>query len=239
MNSIRRLELKYYFHTDDLRDIKNYLNASMITDPNDQSEDGYKITSLYFDTIDDDDLNQKLDGIIYREKYRVRIYNDNCKSGKFEIKRKLNNCIEKISIDLFEKEIREIINGNYSFLDNFENTAYVSSRMKYLSYKPKTIVSYHRKAYFLPINNIRITLDTSLCTYGFETDLFKVGGMVPVSIQKNGYQILEIKYEDYIPEYITDFLKSKSTVRSSISKYALSRVENNTEIFGDDPLIPH
>lgn len=239
MSSIQRLELKYYFHTDDLRDIKNYLNASMITDPNDQSEDGYKITSLYFDTVDDDDLNQKLDGIIYREKYRVRIYNDDCKFGKFEIKRKLNNCIQKVSIDLSEKEIEEIINNDYSCLDKFEKISYVSSRMKYLSYKPKTIVSYYRKAFFLPINNIRITLDTSLCTYGFETNLFKIADMAPISIQKNGYQILEIKYEDYIPEYITDFLMSKSTVRSSISKYALSRVENNTEIFGDEPLIPH
>ena len=43
---------------------------------------------MYFDTPDDHDLNQKLNGVTFREKYRIRVYDKNSLFGKFEIKRK-------------------------------------------------------------------------------------------------------------------------------------------------------
>ena len=36
----------------------------------------YEIRSLYFDTPDDKALREKLDGVITREKYRIRLYNN-------------------------------------------------------------------------------------------------------------------------------------------------------------------
>lgn len=48
----------------------------------------YNMSSLYFDSIDDTDLKEKLDGILLREKYRIRIYDYQDEIIKFEVKRK-------------------------------------------------------------------------------------------------------------------------------------------------------
>jgi hypothetical protein len=237
MSIVNRQELKYFITKADLPLITAFLESALIKDSY-SINSSYKISSLYFDTINDDDFVQKLDGIMYREKYRIRIYNDDLHTAKFEIKRKLNNCIQKISSKITKVDVENVYYGDYSPLEKYENIEYVSHRMAYLCYQPINIVTYDRKAYLLPINNIRVTIDSNLRTHGFHTDLSDLENLPVTNIQKNGLDILEIKYENSLPSFITDFLSSFKAVRSSVSKYALSRVDSNTEIHGDDPVIP-
>ena len=93
MLNVKRQELKFWFPSNKKDFIKQLLGSLMIIDSNNLGEEGYEISSLYFDSFEDKDFNQKLDGILYREKYRLRIYNQDVSSGKFEIKRKLNSVI--------------------------------------------------------------------------------------------------------------------------------------------------
>ena len=237
MNKVKREEQKFYIKREDIPEILNFLEVFTFRDSN-SSRKGYKISSTYFDTTYDNDLNEKLDGIMYREKYRVRIYNNDLNTTKFEVKRKLNTCVEKISSHINEYDFNELLRKNYSVLEKYNDLKYVAHRMQYLNYSPSCIVEYNRKAYFLPFNNIRITIDFNLRTYGFQSDLSKIQDYKPLSVQNAYNQILEIKFEEYVPKYILNFLSSFSSVRSSISKYSLSRIHNNTEINGDDPIIP-
>ncbi len=237
VDRVKRTELKYFFSSTDMGLIKQTLDVILMPDPYNVDENGYVISSVYFDTIDDDDLNQKLDGIMYREKYRIRIYNNDTNSGKFEIKRKLNNAIEKLSININQEEISLILSGDFSPLEKYKTVAYAGERMKYKGYVAKNIVTYNRLAFFLPFNNIRITLDLGLRTHGFETNLLNIESLLVLPIQKNGYEILEIKYEGKLPDFIKNIISSFHLNRSSISKYGLSRIDSNTEINGDDPLI--
>ena len=73
-NQFKRVEYKYFVPSKYVDDLKFCLSKIMLEDKNNKLSKGYKITSLYFDTPDDQDLNQKLNGVIYREKYRIRIY---------------------------------------------------------------------------------------------------------------------------------------------------------------------
>jgi len=237
MNKVNRQEQKFYINKRDTFLIETFLENTLLKDTH-SSEDGYRISSLYFDTQNNDDLNQKLDGIMFREKYRIRIYDNDISSAKFEVKRKLNNCIEKISTKLSIENINEMQNSNYSVLNKFPDFEYVSKRMEYLNYLPINIVSYNRVAYYLPINNIRVTIDKDLRTHGFSNSLTNNFYEINTPVQNTSLDILEIKFEDYLPNYIKNFLSSFKSVRSSISKYSLCRVHNNTEIHGDDPLIP-
>ena len=50
----------------------------MLEDKNNELSKGYKITSLYFDTPDDQDLNQNLMELFIEKKYRIRIYDKIC-----------------------------------------------------------------------------------------------------------------------------------------------------------------
>jgi hypothetical protein len=235
---VKRLEHKFYIPSKYVEDLKFCLAKVMLEDKNNKASGGYKITSLYFDTLDDQDFNQKLDGIIYREKYRIRIYDSDKVFGKFEVKRKLNQVIEKISIELSESDIQNIISGNYSTLKKHSDLAYVAYRMKYNNYKPKTIVEYLRQAYYLPINNIRVTIDSNLSSYGFKNEFSNIQSLKSNKIQKLGYDILEVKFNGSLPRSILEMLSAFPIRQSAISKYALSRVDNNTEPMGDNPIIP-
>jgi hypothetical protein len=235
---VKRVEHKFYIPSKYVDDLKFCLSKVMLEDKNNKITGGYKITSLYFDTLDDQDFNQKLDGVIYREKYRIRIYDADRLFGKFEVKRKLNQVIEKRSIKLNEADIQNIISGNYSILEKDPDLAYVAHRMKYKNYTPKTIVEYFRQAYYLPINNIRVTIDSNLSGYGFKNDLFDLKSLRSNKIQKSGYDILEVKFNGSIPRSILQMISAFPIRQSAISKYALSRIDNNTEPMGDSPVIP-
>ena len=236
MESVNRQEYKYYVNKEDLFIIKSYLKEVLIKDIN--SVEGYTISSLYFDTLNNDDFNQKLDGIKFREKYRIRVYNNDITSAKFEVKRKLNNCISKLSAKITVQDLKEIYKRNYSVLDKYEDLDYVSSRIGYMCYSPINIVTYDREAYTIPINNIRITIDSNLRTHGFNTNLFELHDAPTSIVQNNNLDILEVKFNNELPNFIKVFLSSFCTLRNSISKYALCRIHNNTEIKGDDPTIP-
>jgi len=236
-NKVNRVENKFYVPSKYIDDLKFCLSKIMLEDKYNKSPRGYKITSLYFDSIDDRDLNEKLDGIIYREKYRIRIYDADNLYGKFEIKRKLNQTIEKISLELSEGDIHNIISGNYSALEQDPEFSYASYRMQYYNYKPKTIVEYYRNAYYLPINNIRITIDSNLSNYGFKNDFFNLKSFKSNTLQNPGYEILEIKFNESIPKSILNILSAFPLRQSAISKYSLSRLDSNTESKGDNPLI--
>jgi SPX domain protein involved in polyphosphate accumulation len=237
MELVNRQEYKYYIKKEDLFFIKAYLKEVLINDINSVG-DKYTISSLYFDTLNNDDYNQKLDGVMFREKYRIRIYNNDITSAKFEVKRKLNNCISKLSAKITEQDLVEIYKKNYSVLDKYKDLEYVSSRIGYMSYSPINIVTYDREAYTIPINNIRITIDSNLRTHGFNTDLFALNNAPTSIVQNNNLDILEVKFNNELPNFIKVFLSSFCSVRSAISKYALCRIHNNTEIKGDDPVIP-
>jgi len=235
---VKRLEHKFYIPSKYVEDLKFCLAKVMLEDKNNKASGGYKITSLYFDTLDDQDFNQKLDGVIYREKYRIRIYDSDRLFGKFEVKRRLNQVIEKKSIELSESDIQNIISGNYSILKKDPDLEYVAYRMKYNNYKPKTIVEYFRQAYYLPMNNIRVTIDSNLSGYGFKNEFSNIKSLKANKIQKLGYDILEVKFNGSIPRSILEMLSAFPIRQSAISKYALSRVDNNTEPMGDNPVIP-
>jgi hypothetical protein len=237
-DQLKRVEHKYYIPTKYVGDLKYCLSKILLEDKNNKSLSGYKIKSLYFDTPDDHDLNQKLNGVIFREKYRIRVYDKNSLFGKFEIKRKLNQTIKKYSVKLTITDIQNIISGDYSALEENEEFAYVAKRMTYKQYKPKTIVEYHRYAFYLPVNNIRVTIDSNLSNYGFKDNFLNFNNFIPNKVQRHGHDILEVKFNGSMPRYILDILSSFPIRQSAISKYALSRIDSNTESQGDSPEIP-
>ena len=72
-----RHELKYKISNAAAEVLKQKLALIMETDSNAYYEDGsYLIKSLYFDDLNSKSYYEKMDGVLYRKKYRIRIYND-------------------------------------------------------------------------------------------------------------------------------------------------------------------
>jgi len=187
-------------------------------------EDGnYHIRSLYFDDIKNEALFEKQSGTLKRNKYRIRIYNLNDDVIKLESKERIGQFIHKTSQTISKTEYDFLVNGEFEKLDRSKplvNTFLIDSEINRL--KPKVIVDYVREAYMSPINNIRITFDKFLKTGLYKTDIFDKN--VPtIDVVEEPKMILEIKYDNFLPDFIKNILQIESAQRYAISKYVICR----------------
>ena len=161
----KRYELKYYLNQIQSDSALHQLSKLMEMDENCKSLEGYRVRSLYFDSIDDECLYQKQSGNLLRKKIRLRTYGDDMNNTvKFEIKRKHGQIIKKDVANISKEDAKEICLGNYAILldknDPVLNEIYTTFVTKL--YKPKVIVEYKRVAFVLPFSNIRVTFDQDL-----------------------------------------------------------------------------
>lgn len=226
-----RQELKYYINYFDYLTIKNKLRHFINLDKNANDRGEYNIRSLYFDDINNSALFQKLSGIRERSKYRVRIYNYSDELIKLEKKIKNENFIRKEVAIITKEEFNMIIKGDIDFMINSKNPLLIDFYLKSQAVllKPKVIVEYVREAYISEIGNVRITFDKNLKSGLNSTDLFNQSLPV-ITVLEEGYMILEVKYDEFLPEYIKKLIKINSRNRHAISKYAICRkyTKNNS-----------
>lgn len=221
---VQRHELKYFINNIEYHSLVNRLKYALRVDKFSLPHKGYFIRSLYFDSFDDECLYEKLAGVQFRKKYRLRIYDPDGEVVKFEIKNKYNNQIFKETASISKDSSKEIIAGNYDELLKYNNPVlnkiYIDFKKK--QYRPKVIVEYERDAYIFDHFHIRITIDKNLRSNATCFDLFsKDIHSLPVITERK--HILEIKYNLILPEYIRNLIQIQSMERSAISKYALSR----------------
>jgi|APSaa5957512535_1039671.scaffolds.fasta_scaffold174427_2 hypothetical protein len=233
--NIKRQEYKYFINNADVYKLSLALDSLMLLDEFSHAiTKEYKVTSLYFETPDDDDLDEKLDGILIREKHRMRIYNNQNSTIKLETKKRNGTVISKDSAEVGMSDARDLSVGLYN-PDNFDNelAKLICIKLKSKAYKPRVIVEYDRQAYYLPYGNIRITFDKNLRTYNTHTDIFELSSTPKSPVFLDNNQILEIKFEVELPAYLRDVLMTIPSIRSSISKYVLCQRYINHDLKKD------
>ena len=163
MNEVFRQEKKYLLSLDQYYKLSQKLPKILAQDKNNQGE-GYGIRSLYFDSIDDKDFEDKVSGVELRRKIRLRTYLQEKDMAVLEMKQKQGELQKKRSLIVSKEDAMEIIGKNYSVLlkykDDLATECY--GLMNTMCYLPKTVVDYQRKAFVAQGNNIRITLDHNI-----------------------------------------------------------------------------
>lgn len=217
-----RNELKYYISYLDYVRLSNILKHTMKIDRNAEGAD-YQIRSLYFDDIYDSALYEKSAGVFFRKKFRIRFYNFSDTVIKLERKRKYNQSTNKEDFSLTREMADSILIGDVDFLRNSKNSVaeefYLEYKTKWL--RPKVLVDYQREAYTFSGGNVRITFDKELSASSNIGDLFLQ--MVQRPLFPKEYLILEVKYDDFLPEVIKGYLSVVDKKALSISKYVLCR----------------
>ena len=117
----------------------------------------------------------------------------------------------------------DILNGDYSSLKESSNPLLLEfyAKINFVLLRPKNIVDYQREAYVFPAGNIRITIDTDIKSC-FDTMSFLKEDIISVPVQ--GSNILEVKYDAFLPEIIRGIVSLSSRRQSSFSKYAATRI---------------
>jgi len=224
-----RHELKYYINELEYNYLNSRLKIITRTDENTDEKGEYHVRSLYFDDISNSSYNQKEGGVFQRKKYRIRIYNKSDRVILLEKKVKFDKYISKsnrlINLEFYNKIINNDLNIRDFMNDEFLLEFYTELKMN--SLKPVVIVDYIREPYIYPSGNVRITFDKKLQTVINSYDIFDCS---PVTISPiiGGGIILEVKYDDYLPEFIRRELRMERHQQMALSKYTICRdLKNN------------
>lgn len=217
-----RHELKHGISQGEDRILSSRLRKLFSRDTNAGPDGSYRIRSLYFDTPNDTALRQKLDGVNCREKFRLRYYGDDLGFIRLEKKYKINGLCGKRSTRITQEQVEMLLSGDIGFLlsgDALMQELY--SKMKGQRLAPKTIVTYDREAFLFAPGNVRITLDRNVRTGLASLDFLNPGlHHVPVS---DGLTVLEVKYDEFLPEIVKMAVQIPNTQASAYSKYAVCR----------------
>lgn len=221
-----RHELKFFINPIEYAVLSRVLNHTLERDANGDENNEYHIRSLYFDTIFNEALIDKLDGVKDRNKYRIRIYNFSDQNIRMECKTKVGSLISKRSMEIPKLLAEQLIAGDPTDLERTGSGLLrdVYREMKLNLLKPKVLVDYVREAYLHPAEEVRITFDKQLRTGLSSTDLFN-SDIPTVSPFDNDEMILEVKYNRVLPPHIRDLLCTHvhSARNSAISKYVWCR----------------
>lgn len=221
----KRYELKYYLNNIQTEGLIQQLSCLMQLDRHCNGLQGYQVRSLYYDSFNDECLFEKQSGILHRKKIRLRTYGDSCQDiSKIEIKYKSGQLVRKESAIIQSEDVSDICSGFYSPLLKYNNSVTNKVYTTFVTklYKPKVIVEYQRVAFVLPALNIRITFDKNLHSGVNHLNLYsKAKELMPVVLE--GKQILEVKYDQYLPAYLRKVLSGVNAERMAISKYTLAR----------------
>ena len=184
----------------------------------------YEIRSLYFDDPRDTALREKLDGVARREKFRIRYYNGDASYICLEKKVKWDGLCGKRSVLLSTQEVQLLLDGNLGWMPSSGRPLIQELywKMKANGLRPRTLVDYTRDAYVFPAGNVRVTLDFNIRTGLGSTDFLNSSAItVPAG---DAPAILEVKWDEFLPDIIRDAVQLPGRHTSSFSKYAACRI---------------
>ena len=220
-----RHELKHVVTMADAVVISSRLSGLLESDRHAGPDGKYQIRSLYFDTLEDKALYEKINGLPLREKFRIRYYNHDLSFIRLEKKIKHYGMTAKLGETLTETQTRQILAGDYDFLKDSDQPLlrefFLGLHLERLV--PRTVVDYWREAFFHPAGNVRITIDSGIrgaigYSHFLDADLPNADAM------DDGYCILEVKFDEFLPEFIQDAVQLNTCSPTAVSKYAACRV---------------
>lgn len=214
-----RHELKFLISASSAELLRRRLPCIMRRDSHAGQAGQYAIRSLYFDDFYANAYAEKMSGVSDRIKYRLRLYNYDPSFIRLECKEKHGNLTRKraATVDLpgaMALQTLQPVDGADGLVLELEQ------KLRWEGLRPRVLVDYDRTPFVCADGNTRITLDENLRTRPFEADLLaSPAAMIPVLAADQA--ILEVKFDDYLPGYLSDALSDIPKTNLAISKFAL------------------
>ncbi len=227
-----RVEDKYIIYDDQIAYLRNRLKDLMKRDAH--SRDGaYLIRSVYFDDLHDSALMENLAGVDERSKFRIRTYDCDASFIRLEEKSKKSGYTHKESAVMSLDAAKGILLEGGGPLRVSKASRSLKAEEGYLFKKlytvmntrllhPKTIVEYEREAFVESSGNVRITFDRNISASP-QVDSFFKRNICGVPVLEKGAHVLEVKYDEFLPDYIKKIIDIGSLQRTAFSKYTYAR----------------
>ena len=221
-----RYELKYIVRIDEVDRIIADLRS--MTEPDDHGgPEGYRVVSLYYDSPGLDFFWDKVEGIKFRRKVRLRIYPgediEAVTEGMVEIKQRINRTVQKRRLKLPLEEAEQLCAGSLERNDLDPLDRQVASEVQYIvqamHLMPTCITAYRRRAFVggLYDAGLRITFDIDVSC--------RIHGLKVNHDAKNHlflppeWSIMEVKANEAVPDWVTSLLARHGCQLRRVSKY--------------------
>ena len=219
-----RHELKYVISTGELALIRNRIQNLVPLDSHTGQSGFYSIRSLYFDDYENRCFYENENGTDPREKFRIRIYNHDAAHITLECKRKEHGKTLKTACPLTKEQTLMLMEGKVipDISHQPEVLRKLTLHMLTRGMRPVVIVEYERIPYVYPNGNVRVTLDLNVCS-SRDIHRFLDEHLPKRPIMPMGQQLLEVKFDEYLPDFIYHNLNLSSLSQTAYSKYYLCR----------------
>ena len=219
-----RHEFKYLCTETTLSIVQSRVARMMQLDAHASEQATYDIRSLYFDDIYGSCYRDNENGTDPREKFRIRIYNGNADRISLELKQKVRGKTRKLSCPITQEQCILLIHGeplpSSAAYPPLLRKFLIQTRTRLL--KPSVIVEYSRMPYIYRNGNVRVTLDRNIsASMSFEHFLEHEISKRPIT--EAGTHILEVKYDEFLPDPIHNALQVDNLQYTSFSKYYLCK----------------
>lgn len=216
------IEYKYLINEKQIEIVRNRMKSLFSIDSHCNNRQKYNVRSLYFDNYLNKCFYENETGCDPRQKYRIRIYNNSLDSIRLEEKNKINNKVIKYGCNLLLEQAKKLVKSEslVNISDNQHLLKIFNIKIINEMFKPVVIVSYDRYPYVYKNDNIRVTFDTNI-SFSKQVKGFLNNNFIKIPLKD--INIMEIKYNSYVPDFITKILDIENLQRISFSKYFISR----------------
>jgi len=219
-----RHELKYVVTASQIALLENRIKNLAALDSHVGGTGMYRIRSLYFDDYYNSCFVENEIGTDPREKFRIRIYNADPGRISLELKQKEHGMTRKISCRLTREQCEMLMRGvplpvDASYPPVLQK---LNLLMRTRGMRPKVIVEYDRVPYVDKLGNTRITLDKNISSSD-DCLRFLEENIERRPVMAAGQHILEVKYDEFLPDYLYRNLQLQGLRQTAFSKYYLCR----------------
>ena len=209
---VYRHEFKYICSEAQLACLKGRLSGVMRYDVHADFDGKYRIRSVYFDDLEDTGFYENENGTDPREKFRIRIYNNSDDLIELENKKKVCGMTSKL------------LSGEAGVLDAGEQPVWNKFALGWNTrqFRAKVIVDYERTVFVCPLGNVRVTFDRNIASSADYTHFFDQT-IKKRPVMPTGIHVLEVKYDEFLPDYIYKSIEIENLQRTAFSKYYLCR----------------
>ena len=160
------------------------------------------IRDLYFDSPNNEDLIEKVNGESITEKFRIRYKNLDSSDIRLEKRMKKNGKYKKISAIITEEDVENILNGDIEYLAFSDKKILRDFYLNIMCEKiePKAIIEFARESFTYERADITVNIDTSRRVSLNEEDIMD-NEIKSVAINEDT-AVIEVRYNKDIPKFV-------------------------------------
>jgi SPX domain protein involved in polyphosphate accumulation len=230
IRKFNRFELKYLVPRRTATEFRQSLRAYLVPDDHGDRQGAYRLSSLYYDSPDFRFYREKVDGLKFRRKLRIRYYESFGPLHEdtpvcVEIKQRVDRVTQKRRVVLPYREALRLCDERQTPEHDVQDAAVVDEIMEMLwryNLHPASIVRYTRQALVGTEYDVglRVTFDNDLSYQINHLELHEEPNGLPLSPPE--WTVVEIKVNERMPCWLADLVAAHNLNLVRVSKYCQS-----------------